>query len=286
MGLSERDRKKLWGRSGNVCSYPDCRVVLARNGAGRVLGDEAHIKGEQPGAARYDAAQSPDERESYENRILLCPTHHVEIDSDEQRWTVARLYDAKAQHERDVERSQQFPELISDLRELVQRYDGPASGSVPLREVALVSGGDKILRVDAAKENGVDSGIDLRKGQRVEIHARGLISYDGGYNFVTPEGIICNALGLPQMVEGPSGAVGPFFWPHPQAYKTDGGWPGRIGSLIGWVGEERSNAFRIGSSREINAPADGRLYLAVNDARGTYGDNDGEFWVRIRLGPA
>jgi hypothetical protein len=70
-----KDRKELWAKSGNVCSYPGCGVELAGEpGSDKVLGEEAHIKGENPGAARYDNTQSDDERDSYDNRILLCPT--------------------------------------------------------------------------------------------------------------------------------------------------------------------------------------------------------------------
>ncbi len=72
------DRKKLWSRSGNICSYPGCNVELVQERrTDRVVGEEAHIKGEKPLASRYDPNQTPEERMGYENHVLLCPTHHA-----------------------------------------------------------------------------------------------------------------------------------------------------------------------------------------------------------------
>ena len=72
--------------------------------------------------------------------------------------------------------------------------------------------------------------------------------------------------------------------PHPGAYKTNGNEPGLIGSLIGWIGKyTEQGAFLIGSKREIQVNQNGDLYLMVNDAKGTYSDNDGEFRVEIKL---
>jgi hypothetical protein len=86
------DRKRLWALSGGVCGFPDCGVELAGNpGADKVLGEEAHIKGEKLGAARYDPAQCDEERDGYDNRILLCPTHHTMVDSNETQYTVMAL---------------------------------------------------------------------------------------------------------------------------------------------------------------------------------------------------
>ncbi|HAY96656.1 HNH endonuclease, partial [Shewanella sp.] len=43
----------------------------------------AHIKGNKLGSNRYDPEQTDVERDSYENLILLCPTHHTLIDKAE-----------------------------------------------------------------------------------------------------------------------------------------------------------------------------------------------------------
>jgi hypothetical protein len=53
---------------------------------------------------------------------------------------------------------------------------------------------------------------------------------------------------------------------------------------MGWIGTyTEQGAFLIGSKREIQVSETGNLYLMVNDAKGTYSDNDGEFRVDIKL---
>jgi hypothetical protein len=65
-----------------------------------VQADLAHIKGEKPGAARYDPSQSDDERRAFENIILVCPNHHRRIDLLEPAaHPVHLLHEMKQQHE-------------------------------------------------------------------------------------------------------------------------------------------------------------------------------------------
>jgi hypothetical protein len=282
------DRKKLWARSGNICSFPECGVELAlEQQANRVLGEEAHIKGEKPTAPRYDPDQSQAERESYENRILLCPTHHTMIDADPGAWTVERLLEMKANHERQIKANRRYPELVGELLRLVQEYKLPEMSLDPVIPETIEDPTDvKLVRVDASKEEGVNTNIKVAPGQRIVFFARGLISYDGGHNFATPEGILCNDYGLPLFAQDSEGGLSPVVWPHIQAYKTDGGKLGRIGSLFGWIDKySEETAFLIGTKREIQVTNEGTLYLAVNDAAGTYGDNNGEYRVDIRIIP-
>ncbi|MDA2933978.1 LecA/PA-IL family lectin [Acidobacteria bacterium AH-259-D05] len=283
MPLKSKDMKKLWARSGNVCSFPGCDVELVlEKEASRVMGEEAHIKGEKKTAPRYDPSQTHDERESYENRILLCPNHHTEIDSDPEKWSVERLMEIKAQHEQRVRENWQFPKIMDELRAIVQQYQSTDERSE--LSIPEVIDDTRVIRVDASSENGVRAGIKVRAGQRIVFFARGLITYDGGHHFTSPEGIICNEYGLPFNFQASDGANGFAMWMHPNANQTDGDKPGRIGSLIGWINEySEQSSFLIGSRRELEAGEDGELWLMVNDAKGTHGDNDGEFRVDIKL---
>jgi hypothetical protein len=285
MNLKIGDIKKLWGRSGNICCFPSCGVELAQNKkANRVIGIEAHIKGEKPTASRYDPNQMEEERESYENRILLCPTHHTEIDSDPETWTVERLKQMKADREQQVSRNRQHPMLLNELSKLVQKYQTPED----VLDLSVMDVDDsqsiKIVRVDASKEGGINTNIRVLPGQTLSFFARGLISYNGRHHFATPEGILCSEYGIPFIFKDESGNGGISVWPHLGAYKTNGNETGRIGSLIGWIGTyTEQGAFLIGSKREIQVSETGYLYLMVNDAKGTYSDNDGEFRVDIKL---
>lgn len=65
----------------------------------QVAGEIAHIRGERQGSARFDQQQPEDERQGYDNLILLCPKHHKLIDRLEpERWTVEELHAMKDEH--------------------------------------------------------------------------------------------------------------------------------------------------------------------------------------------
>lgn len=101
--MTERDIKLLWGRSGNRCAFALCRIELSQDKKLSTekypLGEQAHIVGERESAARGKSNLSDDERDGYSNRLLLCPTHHTQIDRDEHFYSVERLHLIKQQHE-------------------------------------------------------------------------------------------------------------------------------------------------------------------------------------------
>lgn len=103
-------------------------------------------------------------------------------------------------------------------------------------------------------QNWVDSGVDLRRGERVRVDATGTI-YAGRMR-ITPAGL---------STTDPNS-------PLPRAAE---------GELIGVIGNDYdSPIIEIGASREFVADRDGRLYFTVN--RGNYTDARGAFNVRIR----
>ena len=66
--IGERDMKFLWGRAAGRCSMPKCRELLCPYPEpGSILGEMAHIEGENPGAARYRASMNVQERRAYPN---------------------------------------------------------------------------------------------------------------------------------------------------------------------------------------------------------------------------
>lgn len=58
-----------------------------------------HIKAAKADGPRYDANQTDEERHHFDNLVLLCRNHYVEVDADEGTYTVARLIDMKGKHE-------------------------------------------------------------------------------------------------------------------------------------------------------------------------------------------
>jgi len=101
MTISTLDRKRLWGKAANRCAL--CREPLTRPEDAKspevVVGQEAHIVGEKPGAARY-APLEPSVRDAYTNMILLCPTDHTIVDKQQGTWSLECLRQAKTDHER------------------------------------------------------------------------------------------------------------------------------------------------------------------------------------------
>lgn len=102
--------------------------------------------------------------------------------------------------------------------------------------------------------NWIDSGVDVRRGERLQIKATGTIV--AGRARITPGGLrsIDSTAPLPRAAEG---------------------------VLIGAIGNEPdSPIIEIGIGREFVADRDGRLYFTAN--RGTYTDARGAYSVQVR----
>jgi hypothetical protein len=102
--------------------------------------------------------------------------------------------------------------------------------------------------------NWVDSGVDVRRGERIRVDASGTI-YAGRMR-ITPAGLSSTdpSAPLPRAAEG---------------------------ELIGVIGNEYdAPIIEIGAGRDFVADRNGRLYLTIN--RGNYTDARGAYSVRIR----
>lgn len=105
MAASYPTRVILAFRSGGICAFPKCARPLtyeATHGADTYTGEAAHIEGEKPKAARYNAAMTDEERDAIENLIYMCSDHHTVIDNVEEDWPTESLKALKAEHERKV----------------------------------------------------------------------------------------------------------------------------------------------------------------------------------------
>jgi Ca2+-binding EF-hand superfamily protein len=107
-----------------------------------------------------------------------------------------------------------------------------------------------------ATERWVDSGIDVRRSDILEITASGTVTMSGPSDAATPEG-------------SRTGRRAPDA-PLPQQL---------AGALVMRIGD--SQPILIGESRTVRAPQDGRVYFTVNDDH--LPDNSGEFRVTVRV---
>ncbi len=122
---------------------------------------------------------------------------------------------------------------------------------------------ERVVDVLGNEPRGVDSGIDLRNGDQVVVTATGNITAGQRVGVVSPDGARASA--------------GTLFGTNRRPVPTAG-----VGALIGYLvlsNGQSSQPFLVGSQATLTTPADGRLYLMVNDDN--YSDNSGSFSVRI-----
>ena len=112
MSISLKTHKLIWGRSGNRCAFKDCRNELiadeTESDDESIIGDEAHIVARSNDGPRGDSDLSKDDRDKYDNLILLCRIHHKVIDDQPNFYTVDRLREMKEMHETWVKEKLKF----------------------------------------------------------------------------------------------------------------------------------------------------------------------------------
>lgn len=104
MSISMPTQKALFMASGARCAICDCTLYFRKGDASiGILAEQAHIRGERKGSARYDATMTDEERQSYDNLLIVCNNCHKKIDSDETKYTVDNLLKIKQEHEAKVQ---------------------------------------------------------------------------------------------------------------------------------------------------------------------------------------
>jgi hypothetical protein len=109
MGISIRTHKMLWGRSGNRCAMPTCKRVLYEDETltddASLVGEEAHIVARNQEGPRGNFTLTTDERDKYDNLVLLCSIHHKVVDDQYLEYTVDKLRKIKNDHLEWVEKN-------------------------------------------------------------------------------------------------------------------------------------------------------------------------------------
>lgn len=110
------------------------------------------------------------------------------------------------------------------------------------------------VRADNASNGWTDSGLMVRKGQRLRISSQGRINLGAGV-FATPTGLPRQADRDKLMRDQPTGG------------------------LIAVVGDDNDDFIFVGAGTEFVARRDGRLFLGVNE--GNLNDNSGAYDVTV-----
>jgi hypothetical protein len=120
--------KTLFAHSRNVCAFRDperldaCEEALTDPSWPRVKARICHIRGRRLKSARYDPKMTDEERRSFDNLILLCPTHHTVVDDLEpDRFTVEVLLAMKERAMSEASWAREDAELDRVTRLLIRR---------------------------------------------------------------------------------------------------------------------------------------------------------------------
>lgn len=114
MAISESDIKRLWGNAAGRCAYPGCGqdcLAFVNGQALVVIGEMAHVIAKKPDGPRGRPEGGED---TYENLILLCPTHHTLVDkAPEGAFPESMLKEWKHALEAQIRSSLQAPSFAS-----------------------------------------------------------------------------------------------------------------------------------------------------------------------------
>lgn len=111
MGVTDKTRKILWGRSGNRCAICKCELIMdaSPNDDESIVGDECHIVAREAGGPRGDLSFPVDQLDSFSNLILLCKIHHKLVDDQPNEYPVDQLQRIKEEHLGYVRRGLEIP---------------------------------------------------------------------------------------------------------------------------------------------------------------------------------
>ena len=100
-----------------------------------VFGELCHIEAASEGGPRYNANQSPDERISFENLIVMCTYHHKLVDKNKESFTVERLKKMKSDHEKNRKPIDVSDNLLEKaIKSVEQQYEQLDAGVKSVKE--------------------------------------------------------------------------------------------------------------------------------------------------------
>ena len=120
MNIKKQEVAKLWGLSAGRCSYPGCDeecIKFIGSPDPTIIGEMAHVIAQSSKGPRGDKTGG---NNTYENLILLCPTHHTLVDKEPAgKFSAEMLLKWKKDHEAEMYRTFESP-IYNDKRELCQ----------------------------------------------------------------------------------------------------------------------------------------------------------------------
>lgn len=104
--LKPSTKNLLYLRSLDQCAHPECQNPATVSGteqsAAAVVIQICHIHARSKGGPRFNPCLTEEERDSYDNLILLCAHHHAIVDKQPETYTAEILKQWKREHEAKV----------------------------------------------------------------------------------------------------------------------------------------------------------------------------------------
>ncbi|HRF28382.1 MAG TPA: HNH endonuclease signature motif containing protein [Candidatus Saccharibacteria bacterium] len=192
----------VWGQFNGRCAR--CDILLSRtmdDGTSATIGKIAHIVGENEGSARFTTELSLSKRNSPDNLMLLCGTHHDEIDNYHSEYSVEDLHKIKNDFLKRLSSIFQenllnigFAELDVTISYLVQgtttKYDGTLKLIPPAEKIAkneLSSDVEDLLRMGLVREDQLEDYLNKNLDSSFSSRLRNIIVEK--YNSVKAAGL-------------------------------------------------------------------------------------------------
>lgn len=135
MGVKPSTQRDLAIFSGNICAFPGCVAPIYDTEHDGFVGEVCHIKAKSPGGPRYDPNQTDEERNGFDNQLLMCQPHHSIVDNPANLtvFTVEVLQEYKRNHESRFQNTIMTEDLISRLvMKILERLPQSAESSYSL----------------------------------------------------------------------------------------------------------------------------------------------------------
>ena len=176
-------RALLWSISGSLCAFPDCDVICVLpandNDPAVTIGRIAHIESFSDEGPRANPSLTIQQRNSYDNLIILCGNHHTLVDTQPNTYTVELLSTWKAAQE---ERHEVF--LAQAMRnitytELDQITNALVNGEqLPISPITVIPPQEKMARNGLTEQSGRLFTMGLVQTQLVKHYVETTSSLD------------------------------------------------------------------------------------------------------------
>lgn len=141
---TQKTLKRLYALSGNICAFPGCNAPVV-SATGTPTAQVCHICAKSPGGPRFNPEQTEQERNGFDNLLLLCGEHHTVVDSEPNTYTVTVLSEIKAVHEAVAGRPERQADLAVAKQLQKQLLDTKASRNSG--NIAINSPGAKLTNI-------------------------------------------------------------------------------------------------------------------------------------------